>query len=237
MMRRGLKILALATVGCVLAPAAALAAPQTYHYVVTHSRYGRIGSYDRVIDQSDGVLHAQSHLRISVKMMGMVMHTEDADQTEAWRGGKLISFQSLSTTNGKPIKCTGEARDGHFVVNAPTGMVIAPADVAASDPLGFSRMGKAEVVSIKSGKIDPINVTGGESDAVTIRGASASARHFHVSTPTQPNKWEVWLDAQGVPLKFRSLEHGDTVEFTLSSLPGGPRPLAMESPRQGPANQ
>jgi hypothetical protein len=207
----------------------ALAGEQTYHYVVTHTKYGNIGSYDRVVDQTGGGMRAVSHLRIAVKVLGMVMHRENADQTEAWRGGKLVSFQSTTTTNGTPLSVSGEAKGGEFVVTTPTGTVTAPADVAASDPLGFSRTGHAEVVSLKSGKVEPIEVAGGQPETVTLNGVSESARHFRVSTTAVPNKWEVWLDAQGVPIKFRSREHGDAVDFTLASpLPkSGPSPLAM----------
>jgi hypothetical protein len=224
-------ILALAALaGAVAAPGAACSAEQVYHYAITHSRYGAIGAYDRTIDQSGGVTRAQSHLKIAVRVLGIVMHRESADQTEVWRGPRLMSFESLTTTNGKPLKVSGEARDDRFVVTSPTGVASAPADVAASDPLGFNRLGRAEVVSIKSGKIEPITVTGGEADQVMLRGAAVAVRHYKVSTAAQPGKWEVWLDPQGVPVKFRSLEHGDAVDFTLTSPPpldGPPRALAM----------
>lgn len=219
------------------APCAALAAPQTYDYLITHSRYGTIGSYDRTIDEAGGVTHAKSHLRIAVKILGLVVHRENADQSETWRGQRLVAFHSVTTSNGKPMTVSGEARDNGFVVTSPTGVATAPADVAATDPWGFNRMGRAEVVSLKSGKIEPINVTGGEADQVTLHGVRAPARHFHVSTAAQPNKWEVWLDPQGVPIKFRSLEHGDTVDFTLTTrLPAGhgPKALALVRSGQGP---
>jgi hypothetical protein len=230
-------LLGTALAGALLAPCAAFAAPQTYDYVITHSRYGKIGTYDRTIDESGGVTHAQSHLRIAVKMLGMVVHRENAEQSETWRGKRLVAFHSVTTSNGKPMTVSGEARANSFVVTSPAGTATAPADVAATDPWGFSRMGPAEVVSLKSGKIEPVNVTGGEADAVMMQGVRQPARHFHVSTSTQPNKWEVWLDPEGVPIKFRSLERGDAVDFTLTSrrpTAPGPRPVAMVSGPQGP---
>lgn len=198
-------------------PVAANAASQNYHYVITHSKYGKIGAYDRVVDDAGGVIHAVSHMSIVVKVLGIVAHKEDAQQNETWRNGRLASFQCTTTTNGKLMKVSGQAQASNFVVSTPTGDITAPLDVAASDPLGFSRIGKAEVVSIKSGKVEPINVTGGEMTQVQVGGASEPARHFRVSTAATPDKWEVWLDAHGVPLKFRSLEKGDAVDFTLSN--------------------
>ena len=209
------------------APGAAIAAQQTYDYVITHSRYGKIGTYDRVVDRAGGVMHAQSRMRIAVKMLGMVVHREVADQSESWRGGRLIAFHCTTTVNGAPISVTGQAQGDRFVVTSPTGTATAPIDVAASDPMGFKRLGHGEMVSIKSGKIEAIDVTGGEAEQVVIDGTQQPARHFRVSTAAQPNKWEVLIDPQGVPLKFRILEGGAQVDFTLASLPKA-NALAME---------
>jgi hypothetical protein len=209
------------------------AATRTYDYAVTHSRYGAIGTYDRVFTESGGVTQANSHLRIAVKVLGLVVHREDADTTETWRGGRLTSFDSTTTVNGKPIKVTGEARGGQFVVNTPTGVETAPPDVAPTDPSGFARTGRAEVVSLKSGRLDKVDVTGGEMQSVALRGASVDARHYRVSTAAQPNKWEVWLDSNGLPVKFRSQEHGDFVDFVLTNPPAKPSTSTLAMERTG----
>jgi hypothetical protein len=226
-----MKRFAIVLMACAAAALAvdAQAAEQTYHYVITHSKYGKIGSYDRLVDQSGGTIHAQSKLHIAVKVLGIIMHRENADQNETWRNGRLVSFHATTTTNGSPITVSGEARGGGFVVTTPTGTVTAPADVAASDPMGFSRTGRAEVVSIRSGKVEPIDVVGGQPATLMLNGTAQATRHFQVNTATVPDKWEVWLNAQGVPVKFRSRERGDAVDFTLAAPPesGGPSPLAM----------
>jgi hypothetical protein len=212
------------SVVCALASAnAAVAAPQTYTYAVSHSRYGAIGTYVRTIEDVGGVTRAQSQLRIAVKVMGLVVHRENASQVEIWRGPKLMSFQSTTTTNGQSLKVHGEARDNSFMVTSPAGTTSAPADVAPSDPWAFSHMGPGVIVSIKSGKVETVKVTGGEPDRVLLHGVWTPARHFHVSTDLQPNKWEVWLDSHRIPIKFRSLERSGAVDFTLVS------PLATNS--------
>jgi hypothetical protein len=191
------------------------AAPRTYSYTVTHPLYGVIGTYDRTIDDTGGSTRAESRLVITVKILGFVVHRETADQTEVWRDKRLMSFHSVTTTNGKPLSVRGEALENRFMVTSPSGTMGAPADVAASDPLSLNQMGSEVVVSMKTGKISQVEVTGGEADTVTRLGISKSARHFSVSTLTQPNKWEAWFDQQGVPIKFSSLESGGRVDFTL----------------------
>ncbi|HEX3367629.1 hypothetical protein [Phenylobacterium sp.] len=56
-------------------------------------------------------------------------------------------------------------------------------------------------------------------EADALNGVPESARHFHVNTAARPNKWEVWINARGVPIKFRSLETGGAIDFTLVSAP------------------
>ena len=130
-----------AIVGVQLSPVAANAGTQTYRYVITHARYGPIGAYDRTIDDTGGVTRAQSRLRIVVKLLGIVVHRESADQTESWRGKRLMSFQSVTTTNGRQLSVSGAARDDRFMVTSPSGTTAAPADVAASDPWSLNRLG------------------------------------------------------------------------------------------------
>jgi hypothetical protein len=200
-----------------LAPVAAHAASRSYVYTVRHAKYGVIGVYSRAIDDSGGETRARSHLQIQVKIMGITMHREVADQSETWRDGRLMTFQSDTLLNGKDMKVSGQAQGGGFAVTSAAGIVMAPPDVAASDPWSFSHTGHGTVVSLRSGKLDQVDITGGEPDRVVVNGVPVIARHFRVSTATQPNKWEAWLEADGLPVKFRSFDHGAAVDFTLAS--------------------
>jgi hypothetical protein len=228
----------IAFVGAHVPATAANAAPRTYSYVITHPLYGTIGTYDRTVDDADGVTRAQSRLRVAVRILGFVAHREDADQTEIWRGDRLISFHTVTTTNGHRLSVSGEARDNRFLVTSPAGTTAVPADVEPSDPWSLNRMGAGVVVSIKTGKIDPVQVTGGEMDTVTLHGVSAPARHFHINTAAQPDKWEVWFNQQGMPIEFRSTENGGAVSFFLVSSSPQPSdtsgPLALEGSRSRP---
>src|ERR1039458_4606977 len=131
-MKRTLIMGCMALIGAHLAPATAQAAPRTYSYVLTYPLYGAIGTYDRTVDDADGVTRAQSRLRVKVRILGFIVHREDAEQTEVWRGDRLISFQTVTTTNGHRLVVSGEARDNRFMVTSPAGTTAAPADVKPS---------------------------------------------------------------------------------------------------------
>lgn len=208
-----------ALIGAGVSPAAANAGQQTYSYAITHPVYGAIGTYDRSSDEAEGTTRAEAHLKIVVRILGVVVRRETADQTEVWRGRRLMSFQSLTSTNGQRTTVSGEASGNRFLVTSPSGSATAPADVVASDPWSLNRIGPGTVVSIRTGKINSVEVTGGEPETVMLHGISEPVRHYHVNTATQPNKWEVWISQQGVPIKFRSLETGGAIDFTLVSAP------------------
>ena len=79
-----------------------------------------------------------------------------------------------------------------------------------------------ETTCVHAGRrIDPVTVTGGEAETLQIEGSSVRVRHFHVNA-AQPDKWEVWVARNGMPVKFRSVENGAPIDFTLVSSPPAP---------------
>jgi hypothetical protein len=228
-MKSNIVIGGVAMVAVGLAAASAQAAPQTFSYVVSHPVYGVIGTYERTSDTAEGATRARAHLNVVVRVLGIVVRRETADQTEVWRGRRLMSFQSLTTTDGRQATIAGEANGAGFRIISPSGTATAPADVVASDPWSLTRLGPATVVSIRTGKISSVEVTGGEPDTVRLNGVSEPARHYHVGAAGQANKWEVWIDRQGAPIKFRSQESSGPIDFTLVSRPSSASQAAAAS--------
>ncbi len=209
----------LAFIAALSMSSAADAELRTYIYMVEHPLYGNIGTYTDAVDDSDGVTRIDSRLRVVVRMMGFVIYREEADRSEIWHGLRLVSFDSATDKGGHLIRVAGEARDGGFYVTSASGTTLAPADVAPSDPWALKRVGAGVVVSTSSGRIDNVDVTGGEAASISMQGVLTPTRHFHVRTETQVDKWEIWFDQQGVPVKFRSLEAGTPIDFVIESMP------------------
>ena len=113
----------------------------------------------------------------------------------------------------------GELRDGRLQITTPKGTKFAPPGAVAADPWSSRQLGPATVVTIKTGEIMKIDITGGETETVAVNGVPTLTRHFHVNTAAQPNWWQIWLDSRNVPVKFRNLEHGRTIDFALVSAP------------------
>ena len=195
----------------------AAAAPQTYVYAVEHPTYGNIGSYTETIDKDRDVTRISSVLRVVVKVIGIVVHREDASATELWHGARLASMQTVAKVNGVRMEVSGAMDRNAFLVTSATGTQTAPAEVAPSDPWMLKGIGHGVIVSTRSGLIENVNVTGGEDVALKIEGTSLATHHFRVDASNQPDRFDIWLDGNGVPVKFRSREQGDPIDFVLVS--------------------
>ena len=218
-----------------LAPLAPAGAAGTYTYTVHHPSYGDIGTYTDIVSESDGVTRIDSRLRVAVTMLGVVVYREDGDRSEIWRDNRLVSFQSVSNRNGKRIEVRGSAEKDGFVVTTPAGTFVAPANVKPSDPWAIKELGAAVMVSTKSGKIWDVAVSGGEEATVSAEGKAVETHHFHVVAGSDEDKWEVWFDRAGVPVRFQSIESGELIDFILASPPGASTAAAEPAPAEAHA--
>ena len=191
---------------------------QTYSYNVVHSSYGNIGTFTESIDRSGGTTRIDTHVRIAVKILGIVAHRKQSDRTEIFQGHRLVSLTSATVTNGTRLDVRGEAKGDRFVVTSPAGVVEAPGDVAPSDPWMLRDRGVATIVSAETGRIVPTRITGGEPETITLQGATVPTRHFTArGKKRQEMQHEIWLNDRDVPVKFRILDGGAAIDFILTS--------------------
>jgi hypothetical protein len=190
---------------------------ETYSYTIQHPTYGDIGSYvDRVERSPDG-WRIDTTVKIVVRALGIVLHREEARRSQVWRAGRLMRFESVTTTNGQTIEVKGEAQGDRFVVASPNGSVTAPADIVVSDPWQATRSGggagNATMLATKSGKVGPVHASGGDAAMLMVHGVEVPVRHFSYASD---KRQEVWLGERGIPMQFRTIENGTPIDFTLS---------------------
>src|SRR5262249_19352701 len=154
---------------------------QVYTYSVVHPVYGEIGTFTDAIDRNAGAMRIDSHLRVAVKLLGIVAYREEVDTTEIMHGDRLMSLQSVTNKDGRHLEVHGEAQGDHFRVNSPLGTFAAPGTITPSDPWVLKRTGDDVVVSTSTGRIVRVQVSGGDYDQISMNGASVAARHFVVN--------------------------------------------------------
>ena len=197
--------------------AAALAAPaaaagESYEYRVIHPTYGDIGTYTNLVQRVGDDTQVTSNLRIAVRVLGIVIYRQEARRSEHWRGQRLVSFDSVTVTNGDAMTVHGEARDGGFAITGPTGTVMAPADIHPSNPWSPMVLNSHVMMSTRTGQVLPVHVSGGETEPVALAGTTLRLHQYKIVSDKQQF---VWFDDSGTPIAFRTAEHGTPIDFVL----------------------
>lgn len=198
---------------------------QVYQYRVEHPLYGDIGTYTNIVTRSGDTADVETKLHVVVKLLGIVVHRQEAERREHWQHDRLTLFRGVTETNGKPIEVEGEAEGNAFVITSPAGTVTAPADIRPTNPWSPSVLKAEMVMSTKSGRIFPAHLNDVKDEVVeTAAGKPERLRRFDVVTDKPQT---VWLDDHNVPVAFRTVEDGTPIDFVLTRYPSGaPQPWA-----------
>ena len=222
-MTRAKTIAGVASLSLLTGAAPAFAGQQVYTYTVVHPIYGEIGTFTDTIDRTADAMQVDSHLRVTVKLLGLVAYREEGDTTEIMQGDRLVSLQSVTNKDGRHLEVHGEAQGDHFMVNCTFGSFAAPGTISPSDPWLLKRTGGREVVSTATGRIVHVEISGGDYDTVAINGTTISARHFVVNGD---KRQEVWVDSREIPVMFRTFEDGTAIDFVLQNPTAGSTTVA-----------
>src|SRR5262245_43532421 len=121
-------------VGMVASASPASAAFQKLVYEVRHATYGSIGTYTNSVETNGNQTTVTTEGRIRVSILGIVLYRQDFDRVERWVGERLMSFEGLTTTNGRATEVKGKAEGNNFAVDSPNGTYMAPATVKLANP-------------------------------------------------------------------------------------------------------
>lgn len=192
---------------------AAVAAVQVLRYRVKHAIYGDIGTYSNTVEQIGRTTTVLTEAHFKVSLLGIVLHREDAQRQERWRGDRLVFFHGVTTKNGQSLEVRGEAQGDSFVIASPHGTVTAPADIHPANPWSANFLGSDTMMRVDTGAIEPVRVSGGAETSVTINGATLRTRQFEIDGKT---RYKIWLnEPEQVPVMFSVDDDSGEVTFTL----------------------
>ena len=195
----------------------ASAAVQKFVYQIRHSTYGTIGTYTNAIETSGGKTTVTSEGRIRVAILGIVLYRQDFDRVERWMGDRLMSFQGLTTTNGRATEVKGEAEGDKFAVNSPNGSFTAPADVKIANPWSDVVLKGSAMMTPDRGLVEDVTIRPAEMTELAINGSKVRARRYEIARPSGEKRYEVWMDDEGTPVMFNVNTRRGLVTFTLTS--------------------
>src|SRR5256885_15433311 len=82
-----------------------------------------------MVQRAGDMTTVQTTAHFLVTMLGVGLHREDAERTERWRGGRMVSVVGNTKKNGETQRIKGEASETEFVNTSPLGTFNAPAVV------------------------------------------------------------------------------------------------------------
>lgn len=196
------------------AGAAAAPAPATeqLRYKVRHSVFGNIGTYINLVQSAGDTTTVRTTAHFLVTALGVGLHREDAERTERWQGGRLVSFSSITKKNDNTMEVKGEASGDKFVILSPLGTLTAPATVQPANPWSTGCLHSTTMMRVDNGAIEKVRVTGGGATSVEIDGASVPVREYDIDGTT---RYKVWFDQRDIPIMFTVDDDSGKVTFTL----------------------
>jgi hypothetical protein len=189
-------------------------------YQVRHSKYGDIGRYTNTVETNAGSTTVKTQGHIKVSILGIPAYRQDFDRTEHWDGSRLVKFHGETTENGKKVEVNGSAEGDHFRLVAPSGTTTAPMDVRPANPWSDKMLTGETLLKPDQGRLERVAVTGGETEPLMVNGRSVATRHYRIQRPDPENRYEVWFDADGVPVRFADISLKETITFDLSQCEG-----------------
>ena len=219
------RFVAIGFAACVVAgeasvPASSAAEPATrLVYRVQHSEHGDVGTYTNTVEKSADATTVNTQGRIKVSVLGIPAYSQSFDRVERWKGSRLVNFHGVTTENGKRTEVNGAAEGDHFTLRTSAGAVAAPANVKPAKPWSDVLLSADTILTPDEGRVEKVRVSGGEAAPITINGRSVGTRHYRIQR-SEGKRYEVWLDGEGVPVRFADISPKETVTFNLSECEG-----------------
>ena len=203
-------------IGLLLASEASFAAsPEEYKYRVEDGLYGSIGTYRYVIEKTQGGTTMTTEAHIEVSLFNVTLYSQDVSRIERQVGDRLIYFHGITTENGKPVEVDGRADGGRFVVNSPSGRVVAPGTIRTANPWSAALPGADTVLMPDTGVVAKVRTSGGEETSVTMDGIPVRVRRYQVETLDGRERYQVWMSDRQTPVMFNMRDAESNVTFTL----------------------
>src|SRR5487761_1819551 len=192
--------------------------PLKLTYDVSHSMFGHIGTYTNTILPTTGGTTVETRTHFLVKLLGLRVYQEQAQRTEEWQGNRLVAFQSVTDKNGKqPLVVKGVARGNAFVITSPDGTIKAPANVRPANPWSAVFLGSHTMMRPRPGALDRVHVIPRGPATVMVNGQPVPTQSYEVDGD---QKYIVYLDGRGVPVKFIIDDSSGKVTFKLIKCGG-----------------
>ena len=205
--------------GALILASSAAEPPTRMVYRVEHSKYGDVGTYTNIVEKNADTTTVNTQGRIKVSVLGIPAYRQSFDRVERWKGSRLVNFHSVTTENSKRTEVNGEAIGDQFTLVTPAGTVAAPANVRPANPWSDAVLSADTILTPDEGRVEKVSVSGGETAPIMINGHTVDTRHYRIQR-LEGKRYEVWLNGEGIPVRFAEITPKETINFNLSECQG-----------------
>jgi hypothetical protein len=181
-------------------------------YGIHHEEHGDVGSHKVTFSRSGDDLMVQVENRIQVKVLFITAYRFEADRTELWRDGRLVSYRSDTHDDGTDIEVSAEARDGKLLIDGMNGRAEASEGTFPSHPWNRDILDHALIMDTKTGELKNVQVEAAGEEVIEAGGQSVAARKYVISGDMER---ELWYGPDGTWLQMRFEKDGSKITFTL----------------------
>ena len=181
-------------------------------YRARHSVFGDIGTYTNTIQPVGDTTTIRTDVHLNVSALGVVLHREDAERIERWRGGTLREFHGTTTVNGVATKVDGKADGNVFVIVSPLGSVTAPLAIRPSNPWSSDILHSTTMMLTDTGKVEQVQISGGDAALINIDGSDIWTQKYLIDGSLQ---YKIWIDRDNIPVAFAVDDKSGEVFFSL----------------------
>lgn len=201
----------------IMAGATEAASQQRYTYQVHDSIFGTIGYYSNTLEKNGDETTVTTEAHIKASVLGITLYRQEASRTERLVGDRLVYFHGVTTENGHPFEVNGRAEADHFIVTSPSGRFTAPSTIRSVNPWSWvTGPAVGDVVLMPdTGLVEKVHVSGGEETSIEVDGASMRVRRSQIETENGTERYDIWTDDYGKPVKFDIQDSQSTVTFML----------------------
>ncbi len=182
------------------------------HYRARHSVFGDIGTYTNTIQPVGDTTTIRTKVHLNVSALGVVLHREDAERLERWRGDMLREFHGTTTVNGVATTVEGKAEGNFFVIVSPLGKVTAPPTIRPSNPWSSDILHSTTMMLTDTGKVEPVRVSGGDATLINIEGSDIWTQRYLIDGSL---RYKVWIDRDNIPVAFAVDDASGEIFFYL----------------------
>jgi hypothetical protein len=184
-----------------------------FRYLAHHPAFGDIGTYSNTIERSGATMTVRTSVHLKVTALGVLLHREDAERIEQWKGDRLVYFRGITITNEKAMEVKGDALGEVFMITSPFGNVIAPATILPSNPSSPNFLNSTTIMRTDTGKIEKVHVSGGEKSVpINVNGSTVLARKYQIDGSIP---YKIWIDERSIPVMFTVDDDSGEISFTL----------------------